>query len=114
MNQTELESLTLNDLYNLAKQHGIPSFRKYKKAQLVEMLQAPAPAPKKRGRPPKTAEPASEPDEVPAPEAMDEVALEPEPSAEPKAEPADADGGAGEAKADAPAEPAADEDDGEA
>ncbi len=62
MNQTELESLTLNDLYNLAKQHGIPSFRKYKKAQLVEMLQAPAPAPKKRGRPPKTAEPASEPE----------------------------------------------------
>lgn len=53
MNQTELEALTINELYSLAKQHGIPSFRKYKKAQLIELLQAPAPEKKKRGRPSK-------------------------------------------------------------
>ena len=53
MNQTELEALTINELYNLSKQHGIPSYRKYKKAQLIEMLQAPAPEKKKRGRPAK-------------------------------------------------------------
>lgn len=60
MNTTELNALTIAELYALAKQHGIPSFRKYKKAQLIEMLQAPAPAPKKRGRPAKAkpAEPA--------------------------------------------------------
>ncbi len=62
MNQTELETLTIAELYNLAKQHGIPSYRKYKKAQLIEMLQAPAPEKKKRGRPAKekTDTPASE------------------------------------------------------
>lgn len=53
MNQPELEALTITELYNLAKQHGIPSYRKYKKAQLIEMLQAPAPEKKKRGRPAK-------------------------------------------------------------
>ncbi len=53
MNQTELEALTITELYDLAKQHGIPSYRKYKKAQLIEMLQAPAPEKKKRGRPAK-------------------------------------------------------------
>ncbi|MDO4836306.1 MAG: transcription termination factor Rho [Clostridia bacterium] len=65
MNQTELEALTINELYSLAKQHGIPSFRKYKKAQLIELLQAPAPEKKKRGRPAKTAVPEKE---APAPE----------------------------------------------
>jgi transcription termination factor Rho len=62
VNQTELETLTIAELYNLAKQHGIPSYRKYKKAQLIEMLQAPAPEKKKRGRPAKekTDTPASE------------------------------------------------------
>ncbi len=53
MNLPELEALTITELYNLAKQHGIPSYRKYKKAQLIEMLQAPAPEKKKRGRPAK-------------------------------------------------------------
>jgi len=53
VNQTELEALTITELYDLAKQHGIPSYRKYKKAQLIEMLQAPAPEKKKRGRPAK-------------------------------------------------------------
>ena len=53
MNQTELEALTITELYDLAKQHGIPSYRKYKKAQLIDMLQAPAPEKKKRGRPAK-------------------------------------------------------------
>ena len=53
MNQTELEALTITELYDLAKQHGIPSYRKYKKVQLIEMLQAPAPEKKKRGRPAK-------------------------------------------------------------
>ena len=53
MNLTELNALTITELYALAKQHGIPSYRKYKKAQLIELLQAPAPAPKKRGRPAK-------------------------------------------------------------
>ena len=62
VNQTELESLTLNELYERAKQHGIPSYRKYKKAQLIEMLQVPAPAPKKCGRPAKITEPATEPE----------------------------------------------------
>ena len=67
MNQTELDALTISELYALAKQHGIPSYRKYKKAQLIEMLQAPAPAPKKRGRPAKSSEPAAVPVETPAP-----------------------------------------------
>ncbi len=67
MNQTELDALTISELYALAKQHGIPSYRKYKKAQLIEMLQAPAPAPKKRGRPAKSSEPAAVPAETPAP-----------------------------------------------
>ncbi|MBQ6332544.1 MAG: transcription termination factor Rho [Clostridia bacterium] len=53
VNQTELEALTITELYDLAKQHGIPSYRKYKKAQLIDMLQAPAPEKKKRGRPAK-------------------------------------------------------------
>ncbi len=69
MNQTELEALTINELYTLAKQHGIPSFRKYKKAQLIELLQGPAPAPKKRGRPAKAAQNAVAPaPKKPAPE----------------------------------------------
>ena len=56
MNQTELESLTIAELHALAKQNGIPSYRKYKKAELISLLKASAPerpAPKKRGRPPK-------------------------------------------------------------
>ncbi len=60
MNSNELNALTITELYALAKQHGIPSYRKYKKAQLVEMLQAPAPAPKKRGRPSKAPKKADE------------------------------------------------------
>ena len=56
MNQTELETKTIAELYDLAKLHGISSFRKYKKAELIRMLQEPAPQPKKRGRPAKTAE----------------------------------------------------------
>ena len=78
MNSSELNALTINELYALAKQHGIPSFRKYKKAQLIELLQGPAPAPKKRGRPAKAAkapeaeapavQPAEQPAEKPAPE----------------------------------------------
>lgn len=61
MNPNELNALTITELYALAKQHGIPSYRKYKKAQLVELLQAPAPAPKKRGRPSKTPKKADAP-----------------------------------------------------
>ncbi len=53
MNQTELEALTLNELYALAKQHGIPSYRKYKKSELAALLLQPAPEKKKRGRPAK-------------------------------------------------------------
>ncbi len=56
VNQTELESLTIAELHALAKQNGIPSYRKYKKAELISLLKASAPerpAPKKRGRPPK-------------------------------------------------------------
>ncbi|MBQ6235385.1 MAG: transcription termination factor Rho [Clostridia bacterium] len=78
VNSSELNALTINELYALAKQHGIPSFRKYKKAQLIELLQGPAPAPKKRGRPAKAAkapeaeapavQPAEQPAEKPAPE----------------------------------------------
>ena len=68
MNQTELETKTIAELYDLAKQHGIPSYRKYKKADLIRLLQQPAPAPKKRGRPSKT---AAEPEaEKPAEEAV--------------------------------------------
>ena len=63
MNQTELEALTIAELYDLAKQHGIPSYRKYKKAQLIELLQAPAPERKKRGRPAKKAEETPKSDE---------------------------------------------------
>ena len=55
VNLTELETLTINELYDLAKQHGIPSYRKYKKAELITLLQGPAPQPKKRGRKPKSA-----------------------------------------------------------
>ncbi len=95
MNSSELNALTINELYALAKQHGIPSFRKYKKAQLIELLQGPAPAPKKRGRPakaskapePETPEkpvekPAEKPAEQPAPE-------QPAESVEKPAEPAE-------------------------
>ena len=95
MNSSELNALTINELYALAKQHGIPSFRKYKKAQLIELLQGPAPAPKKRGRPakaskapePETPEkpvekPAEKPAEQPAPE-------QPAESIEKPAEPAE-------------------------
>lgn len=98
MNLSELNTLTINELYALAKQHGIPSFRKYKKAQLIEMLQAPAPAPKKRGRPAKATkapepETSAQPIETPARPA--EVQLAPTPaetyaeSAETPAEPAE-------------------------
>ena len=55
MNQDELVSLSIAELYALAKQHGIPSYRKYKKAELIKLLQEPAPQPKKRGRPSKAA-----------------------------------------------------------
>ena len=65
MNQTELNALTITELYALAKQHGIPSYRKYKKAELIELLLAPAPAPKKRGRPAKNA--SAEPETAPEP-----------------------------------------------
>ena len=69
MNSSELNALTINELYALAKQHGIPSFRKYKKAELIELLQMPAPAPKKRGRPAKASKaPEPETTEQPAPE----------------------------------------------
>ena len=44
MIQSELETKTIAELYELAKQHGIPSYRKYKKAELVKMLTEPAPA----------------------------------------------------------------------
>ena len=89
MNQTELESLTLNELYDRAKEHGIPSYRKYKKAQLIEMLQAPAPAPKKRGRPAKPAAPAPEADVPAAPKKRGRPAkaAQPEP-AQPESKPA--------------------------
>ena len=53
MNQAELQTKTIAELYELAKQHGIPSYRKYKKSELIELLQQPAPQPKKRGRPAK-------------------------------------------------------------
>ena len=86
MNSSELNALTINELYALAKQHGIPSFRKYKKAQLIELLQGPAPAPKKRGRPAKAAkapEAAPEqPAETPAPEQPEKPAEQPEKPAE--------------------------------
>ena len=55
MNQNEMQALTISELYELAKQHGIPSYRKYKKAELISLLQKPAPLPKKRGRKPKSA-----------------------------------------------------------
>ncbi len=92
MNSSELNALTINELYALAKQHGIPSFRKYKKAQLIELLQGPAPAPKKRGRPAKAAkapeaeapavQPAEQPAEKPAPEQHAEPAEKPTEPAE--------------------------------
>ena len=91
MNSSELNALTINELYALAKQHGIPSFRKYKKAQLIELLQGPAPAPKKRGRPakaskapePETPEkPVEKPAEQPAPEQPAESVEKPAESAE--------------------------------
>ena len=91
MNSSELNALTINELYALAKQHGIPSFRKYKKAQLIELLQGPAPAPKKRGRPPKATkspeaetpekpveQPVEKPAEQPAPEQPEKPADQPE------------------------------------
>ena len=86
MNSSELNALTINELYALAKQHGIPSFRKYKKAELIELLQAPAPAPKKRGRPAKAAKapeaeasekPVEQPAEQPAPETPEKPAEQP-------------------------------------
>ena len=43
MNQTELEALTITELHALAKQNGIPSYRKYKKAELIGLLTASAP-----------------------------------------------------------------------
>ena len=89
MNQTELKGLTISELYNLAKQHGIPSYRKYKKAQLIEMLQQPAPEQKKRGRPSKASKAETSKTE-PKPEP---------PKAEPKPEPPKA-----EPKPEAPAQ----------
>jgi transcription termination factor Rho len=86
VNQTELSAKTINELYALAKQHGIPSFRKYKKAQLIEMLQQPAPAQKKRGRPAKAKKEEEKQtvasQEQPKPE-------EPKPASEKPAEPSE-------------------------
>ncbi len=65
MNQTELETKTIAELYDLAKQHGIASYRKYKKADLIRMLQEPAPQPKKRGRPAKKANAPVTPSDAP-------------------------------------------------
>ncbi len=76
MNLTELNALTITELYALAKQHGIPSYRKYKKAQLIELLQGPAPAPKKRGRPAKPKETAEQ-TESPAVKAQEEAVKAP-------------------------------------
>ena len=98
MNQTELEALTITELYALAKQHGIPSYRKCKKAELIKLLQSPAPERKKRGRPPKKAEtaPVQEPQEqsakkrgrpAKAASAEEKPAPEPEASQEPAATP---------------------------
>ena len=61
VNQTELESLTITELHALAKQNGIPAYRKYKKAELIALLAAEDSAPKKRGRKPKADAPKSEP-----------------------------------------------------
>ena len=100
MNQTELETKTIAELYDLAKQHGIPSYRKYKKADLIRLLQQPAPAPKKRGRPSKTAaEPEAEKpaEETAAPQkkrvgrpprpTRNAIAEAPKPAPEPQPEP---------------------------
>jgi len=76
VNLTELNALTITELYALAKQHGIPSYRKYKKAQLIELLQGPAPAPKKRGRPAKPKETAEQ-TESPAVNAQEEAVKAP-------------------------------------
>ena len=42
--------MTINELYALAKERGIPSFRKHKKAELIDLLKDPVPAPKKSER----------------------------------------------------------------
>ena len=98
MNQTELKGLTISELYNLAKQHGIPSYRKYKKAQLIEMLQQPAPEQKKRGRPSKASKAETSKTE-PKPEPPKAEPKPEPPKAEPKPEPPKA-----EPKPEAPAQ----------
>ena len=100
MIQSELETKTIAELYELAKQHGIPSYRKYKKAELVKMLTEPAPAPKKRGRPAKNAvkteqqAPSAEPVEQkkkrvgrPPRPTRNAIAEAPKPEEQPKPEP---------------------------
>ena len=86
-----MQALTINELYALARQHGIPSYRKYKKAELITLLQGPAPAPKKRGRKPKAAqEPAPEQasEKHSADNAEKPAAQQAEASAAPQPEPA--------------------------
>ena len=100
MNSSELNTLTIAELYALAKEHGIPSFRKYKKAQLIELLQAPAPAPKKRGRPARSAKTPETVTELPAPEqpAPEQPAPEqPAPEQPAPEQPAESDGTSAEA-----------------
>ena len=100
MIQSELETKTIAELYELAKQHGIPSYRKYKKVELVKMLTEPAPAPKKRGRPAKNAvkteqqAPSAEPVEQkkkrvgrPPRPTRNAIAEAPKPEEQPKPEP---------------------------
>ncbi len=59
MEQTDYASLTLPQLRALAKERNIPSIASKRKAELIALLSAPsAPAaPKRRGRPPKNAQP---------------------------------------------------------
>ena len=102
MNLSELETKTIAELYDLAKQHGIPSYRKYKKAELIRLLQEPAPAPKKRGRPAKAAaepqkpEPSEKAEQPkkrvgrPPRPTRNAIAEAPKPAPEPEPEPAPA------------------------
>ena len=97
MNSSELETKTIAELYELAKQHGIPSYRKYKKAELIRLLQEPAPAPKKRGRPAKSAAQNAAPETAPEPKkkrvgrpprpTRNAIAEAPKPEEQPKPEP---------------------------
>ena len=97
MNSSELETKTIAELYELAKQHGIPSYRKYKKAELIRLLQEPAPAPKKRGRPAKSDAQNAAPETAPEPKkkrvgrpprpTRNAIAEAPKPEEQPKPEP---------------------------